>query len=64
MCLSSAALAAFLSILGPDNVTLGDATVTVHAEQSDAVWTARADQWCTLAPRQPLKAKYRKKSAT
>jgi len=63
MCLSSAALAAFLSILGPEHVTLGDGTVTVHAEQRDAVWRARGEQWCTDAPRQPLKAKYRKTQA-
>lgn len=62
MCISSIALAAFLSILGPDAVTLGDDVIIVHAEQSDAVWTARNDQWCTNAPKQPLRAKYRKDS--
>jgi len=62
MCLTSAALAAFLTIIGPSHVTLGDDVIIVHATDADAVWTATDGIWCTSAPRQPLKAKNRKKS--
>lgn len=61
MCLSAAALAAFLTILGPDHVTLGDDMIIVHAAEADAVWSAHEALWCTAAPRQPVKTHHRKK---
>ena len=54
MCLSPAALAAFLTILGPEVVTMGETLVTVHADAGDTVWVATDDTWCTEAPRSGL----------
>lgn len=61
MCLTSTALAAFLSLIGPSHVTLGDDVIIVHATTADAVWTARGETWCTDAPRQPVKTTHAKK---
>ena len=54
MCLTSAALAAFLTLIGPETVTLGDDRIVVHASARDAHWVAVSDsaedRWCTMAP--------------
>ncbi|WP_147126640.1 hypothetical protein [Shimia ponticola] len=50
MCISSAALAAFLTLVGVDHVELGDDRVVVKATTRDAHWVADGDLWCTMAP--------------
>ncbi|MEL6608852.1 MAG: hypothetical protein AAFO58_06890 [Pseudomonadota bacterium] len=51
MCISSAALAAFLTVIGAEHVSLGDDRVIVNAEVRGAQWVANEDDmWCTMAP--------------
>ncbi|MEM9438479.1 MAG: hypothetical protein AAGA15_15740 [Pseudomonadota bacterium] len=54
MCLSTAALAAFLTLVGADNVSSETDRIIVHAETQDAHWVAQTvadeDIWCTMAP--------------
>ncbi|MGR3491392.1 MAG: hypothetical protein ACU0DW_04985 [Shimia sp.] len=50
MCISGAALAAFLTLIGPDQVTMEADRVIVHAATQDALWVARGEEWCTDAP--------------
>lgn len=50
MCLTAEALFLFLSILPPSIVEHADERITVAAETRDAVWLARDDEWCTVAP--------------
>ena len=51
MCISSAALAALLTLVGAEHVTLGDDRVIVHAQAQDAHWVANDENlWCTMAP--------------
>ena len=51
MCLTTEALLLFINLLSPQIVELHDDKVVIHAEARDAVWEARADKWCTEAPR-------------
>ncbi|SDI19974.1 hypothetical protein [Aliiruegeria lutimaris] len=51
MCLTTEALLLFINLLSPQIVEIADDRVIIHAETRDAVWEARADQWCTQAPR-------------
>ena len=50
MCLTSAALAVFLTLVGPSAVSLGEDRVIVHAQSRDAHWVAVESRWCTMAP--------------
>lgn len=51
MCLSTAALAAFLTLISNADMTREADSITVHASERDAVWVARSsDMWCTDAP--------------
>jgi len=53
MCISSAALALFLTVLGPEMVSSEPGLYIVHAEVGDAHWVQRKDHedmWCTDAP--------------
>ncbi|MEO0486528.1 MAG: hypothetical protein AAF092_11510 [Pseudomonadota bacterium] len=54
MCLSTSALALFLTLIGPERVTLGETRMIVHATTTEAHWVLRTggevDMWCTMAP--------------
>ena len=50
MCLSTQALALFISLLDPQLVETEGPRVTIHATDRDAVWVYHEDQWCTDAP--------------
>jgi hypothetical protein len=51
MCLTTAYLAAFLNIVGAENVSTEPGRIVVHAQTRDAHWVAYDDEhWCTMAP--------------
>lgn len=52
MCLTTAALAAFLNLIAGAPITMEPDRIIVHAADQDAHWVAAAtgDQWCTMAP--------------
>ena len=50
MCLTTQALALFLSLLPADRIETGDHGVTINADAGPATWTLVADKWCTEAP--------------
>ncbi|MGR3495662.1 hypothetical protein [Citreimonas sp.] len=54
MCLTTHALALFLSLLAEDRVATEPGRITVLAEAEDAVWVRSDrhadDRWCTMAP--------------
>lgn len=50
MCLSAAALAAFIALLDPARVTEEPERVTIHADAGPVVWTPRGDGWCNDQP--------------
>lgn len=49
MCLSPAALAAFLSLLSPDVISMSPGTVTVHADLQDVTYVRVVNTWCSGA---------------
>lgn len=57
MCLTTSALALFLTLVGPENVSPEDGRMIVHATTRDAHWVIQTgathkneDIWCTMAP--------------
>lgn len=60
MCLTTAALAAFLTLIGVDKVTTEPDRITVHAEADDVLWIAGLgeDIWCTLGPQLDKAARF------
>lgn len=50
MCLTSEALALFLTMIGAGVVTTEETLVTVHATEGDVEWRIVEDKWCTSAP--------------
>lgn len=52
MCLTTAALATFLTLIGADIVSTEPDRITVHAENADVLWVVNptANRWCTLGP--------------
>ena len=52
MCLTTAALAAFLNLIAGADVTTEPGRIVVHATAQDVHWVAAdgADRWCTMAP--------------
>ncbi|MEL6585268.1 MAG: hypothetical protein AAFY65_02865 [Pseudomonadota bacterium] len=50
MCLTAAYLAAFLSLIGPENISSEPGRYIVHADTRDAHWVQVEDVWCTMAP--------------
>ncbi|NDR55808.1 hypothetical protein [Aliiruegeria sabulilitoris] len=50
MCLTTEALLLFINLLSPQIIEASDQKIVIHAQTRDAVWEARADQWCTKAP--------------
>ncbi|MEM7296085.1 MAG: hypothetical protein AAF330_05585 [Pseudomonadota bacterium] len=61
MCLTASALAAFMTLIGVANVSLGEDHITIHATNGDVGWTNTGAVWCTEAPR--IDAKVRLKPA-
>ena len=51
MCLTTAALAAFLNLLGTA-IDTAPGRITVHAAAGPVYWVARdrGDSWCTMGP--------------
>lgn len=50
MCLTAEAFGIFLSIITLNNVSVDDGRVTIHTPQTDVIWLAIGEQWCTGAP--------------
>jgi len=67
MCLSTVALAAFLTLVGADHVSTEENRVIVHAETSDAHWVVQTvkdeDIWCTMAPQIDRMARFSQAAA-
>lgn len=58
MCLSTAALATFLSIIADADMTRERDSITIHATERDAIWAAAGpDSWCTEAPARDRRAR-------
>lgn len=51
MCLSTAALALFLTLVGDNHVSTEPGRIIIAAATRDAHWVATdGDLWCTMAP--------------
>lgn len=52
MCLTTAALAAFLNMISGAPITTEPGRIIIHASARDAHWVAATseDRWCTMAP--------------
>lgn len=46
MCLTAEALAAFLTLIGPEKITSHPDAITIHATAGDVVWLAADQFWC------------------
>lgn len=63
MCMTTEFFALFLNILGADMVSMAPERITVHATEADAVWVARDDKWCTMAPQIDRMARFETRPA-
>lgn len=50
MCLTTEALALFLSLFPAEMIEKSPGQIVFHAETRDAIWKANGDKWCTHAP--------------
>jgi hypothetical protein len=50
MCLTATYLAAFLTLIGPGQISSEPGRYIVHADARDAHWVMVGDLWCTMAP--------------
>jgi len=58
MCLTPAALALFLNLIGHSVITSTPDHITVHATEGDVIWVATADLWCTTGPADDRRARF------
>ena len=65
MCISTAALAAFLTLIGAEHVSTETDRVIVHATTADAHWVAapEGDLWCAMAPQLDRMARFSEAAA-
>lgn len=50
MCLTTEALAVFLTLIISTEMTMSEDRIIVHATARDAHWVLTGDKWCTMAP--------------
>ncbi|MEM9854156.1 MAG: hypothetical protein AAF841_06840 [Pseudomonadota bacterium] len=67
MCLTTAALAFFLNMVGQPHTSTEPGRIIVHAEVRDAHWVAMEgageDRWCTMAPQIDTMTRFSQASA-